>query len=105
MRSSRAKRKDANHQQIKTHFESLGCHVFDISNLDNCCDLVVSKHLVSVFVEVKDGKKPPSQRKLTEGERVFCYNIYQKAHWRLCESIDDANRIYTELFKPEVKDD
>ena len=100
MRSSRAKKKDGNHQEIKKHFESLGCFVHDISNLDNCCDLVVSKNLVSVYVEVKDGKKSPSQRKLTEGERVFYYNVYQKAHWRLCESIEDANRIYAELFKP-----
>lgn len=42
-----------------------------ISNLKNCCDIVVSKDKKTAMIEIKDGEKPPSARKLTEGEKKF----------------------------------
>jgi len=67
----RAKRKDRNHQEIIKAFEDLGWSVLDISDLNNCCDLMVAKCAHTVAIEVKDGLKPPSGRKLTPGEEAF----------------------------------
>lgn len=84
----RAARTDDNQTEIVKTFRSLGWYVLIISQLKNCCDLMVSKGGRTVAVEVKDGKKPPSQRKLSTGEDKF------KNQWlgeyALIESIDDV---------------
>jgi Holliday junction resolvase len=67
----RAARTDANHKEIVKAFRDLGWSVQDISQLKNCCDLFVSKAGRTIAVEVKDGSKPPSARKLSEGEIKF----------------------------------
>lgn len=64
-------RTDRNHTEIVGYFRKLGCSVLNISPLKNCADLVVGKNNKVVLVEVKDGKKPPSARKLTSGELKF----------------------------------
>jgi len=70
-RSHLGNKTDGNHTEISKHFESFGCSVLKIADLANCCDIVVSKHGRSIFIEIKDGKKPPSGRKLTPGEAKF----------------------------------
>lgn len=67
----RAARKDANHVEIVKLFRQLGWYVLDVAQLKNCCDIMVSKNGVTIAIEIKDGKKPPSQRKLTTGELKF----------------------------------
>jgi len=59
----------------------------------------VSLHGRSIFIEVKDGSKPKSARKLTEGEQKF--KAETKGAWRLCESIKDADKIINELNSTE----
>ena len=71
-----AARKDANHDQIVRLFKKLGWSVLDVAQLKNCCDIFVSKNLITIAVEIKDGEKYPSQRKLTEGELKF------KGEWK-----------------------
>lgn len=66
-----AARKDANHNEIAALYEKLGFSVLDISQLKNCADLVVCKWDITDVVEVKDGKKPPSKKQLTDGEKKF----------------------------------
>lgn len=68
----RAARKDANHNAIQDAFVRLGWSVADTSRLgDGFPDLVAAKHGETVLVEVKDGSKPPSARKLTDDEVKF----------------------------------
>ena len=67
----RAARKDANHKEIVNLFRSLKWSVLDVAQLKNCCDIFVSKNGRTIAVEIKDGTKPPSQRKLTKGEQEF----------------------------------
>lgn len=68
----RAARKDANHNDIQDAFVRLGWSVADTSRLgDGFPDLVAAKHGETVLVEVKDGSKPPSARKLTDDELAF----------------------------------
>ena len=79
---------DANHQEITRFFESHGCSVLDIKSIINSCDIFVAKNGRTVAVEIKDGNKPPSQRRLTEGEIIF--RDTWLGEWRLVEGTDDA---------------
>lgn len=87
----RAARTDDNQTEVVNLFRQLGWYVLIISQLKNCCDLIVSKGGRTVAVEVKDGAKPPSKRKLSDGEMTF------KQQWQgeyaLVESIDDVMRL------------
>lgn len=91
----RANRIDSNQTEIVAHFREWGCSVLIIADLKNACDLIVSKHGRSIFTELKDGKKPPSARKLTPGEIQFKANT--QGIWRLVESIADADKLIAEL--------
>ena len=84
----RAARVDANHAEIVKLFRSIGWQVLDVSQLKNCCDIVVSKAGRTIMVEIKDGAKPPSARKLTGGELEFKNRWL--GEWALVESVDDA---------------
>jgi len=67
----RAARIDANQPEIVKAFRKLGWYVLIISQLKNCCDIIVSKNGRTVAVEIKDGQKTPSQQKLSAGELKF----------------------------------
>ncbi len=84
----RAARTDDNQTEIVKLFRKLGWYVLIIAQLKNCCDLMISKDGRTVAVEIKDGNKIPSKRKLSTGEQKF------KDKWlgeyALIESEDDA---------------
>jgi hypothetical protein len=66
----RAARRDANHQEIGDYLRGLGWSVLDLADAgDGVPDYAVSLGTFSALVEVKDGSKPPSARKLTEKEQ------------------------------------
>ena len=87
----RANRRDANHREVINEFERLGWSVLDIADLKNCCDIVASIDGMTVCVEIKDGSKPPSQRKLTSGEEAF--RDRWKGKWYKVETLEDVNNI------------
>ena len=91
----RACKIDSNQPEIVDHFREWGCSVLIISNLKNCCDILVALHGRTIAIEIKDGKKTKSQRELTGGELTFSKEW--KGAWRLCESIKDADKIINEL--------
>src|SRR3990167_5597107 len=64
----RAKRTDANHTEIADAFEKVG---FSVDKTNDLWDLTVGFGGLTRLVEVKDGKKPPSARKLTRREQKF----------------------------------
>ena len=68
---AKRKRKDSNHNQITKCFEKMGWEVLDIHNLKKCADIIIGKSAINIFIEIKDGDKSPSARKLTEGEEEF----------------------------------
>lgn len=45
--------------------------VLHLHQLKNCCDLAVGYKKKIFFIELKDGQKPKSKQKLTEGEQEF----------------------------------
>lgn len=84
----RAARIDDNQPEIVNLFRKLGWSVLVISQLKNCCDIIVSKSLRTIAIEIKDGSKPPSQQKLTEGEQKF-KNAWQ-GEYAIITSEDDV---------------
>ena len=67
---------DANHKEISIAFERLGWSVLDIHQIPNSADILIGKWMHCIVIEIKDGSKPPSNRKLTPGEIKF------KDRWR-----------------------
>ena len=72
----RAAKVDDNQKETVKLFRELGWCVLIISQLKNCCDIIISKNNITIAIEIKDGKKPPSSRKLSEGELKF------KSEWK-----------------------
>jgi len=67
----RAAKVDANQPETVKLFRKLGWYVLIISQLKNCCDIIVSKQGLTIAIEIKDGRKPPSARELSTGEQKF----------------------------------
>ena len=68
-------RKDGNHNEIKGVFNSYGLSVHDVYQLPNFCDLIVGFGEYNLLVEIKDGSKSPSERRLTKGEQKHYEHI------------------------------
>lgn len=67
-----ARKTDDNHQEIMDAFRAHGFSVADTSRLGNGFpDLVVGKWGWNYLIEVKDGKRPPSERRLNQAELRF----------------------------------
>lgn len=93
----RAKRKDANHNEIAEYLQERGWAVHDTSGLGfGFPDALVGKPEFCCVVEIKDGSKPPSARKLTPDEQRF------KDNWTgpyvLAESPEDAAKQLDALY-------
>lgn len=84
----RAARTDDNQSDIVKSFRGLGWYVLIISQLKNCCDIIVCKNGRTIAVEIKDGAKTISKRKLTEGEQKFREDW--QGEYALIESVDDV---------------
>ena len=68
----RAAKRDDNHAEIRDNLRAIGAMVHDTGGLGGGFpDLVVGYHGVIFLLEVKDGSKPPSKRRLTPDEQKF----------------------------------
>lgn len=68
----RAARIDANQPAIVEYFRSRGASVQILSSVGKGCpDLMIGYRSATVPVEVKDGSKPPSARKLTPEQELW----------------------------------
>lgn len=71
----RARRTDANQNDVVKALRRVGASVRDTSRLgEGFPDLVVGYRADNFLLEVKDGTKPPSARKLTQPEEEFINN-------------------------------
>lgn len=65
-------RADSNHTQIVKAFRDCGASVMDTKQLGKGApDIVIGLNKQCVAIEIKDGAKVPSQRKLTPDEVKF----------------------------------
>ena len=87
-----AARTDGNHKEIMAAFRKLGFSVKDVSQLKGFCDLAVARNNCTYLVEVKDGQKPPSKRRLTPEENEFHNNWNDKVY--VIESLEDVIEFY-----------
>lgn len=87
----RAAKIDSNQPQIVKALRRSGAFVILTSQLKNAFDLLVIYRGIIYIVEVKDGEKVKSKRKLTEGELLCQYGVESHgAKYHIIESVDDA---------------
>lgn len=87
----RAAKVDDNQSEVVALFRKLGWTVLIISQLKNCCDIIISKNGRTVAVEIKDGAKPLSKRKLSDGEVKFRDNW--QGEYALIETQEDVVKL------------
>ena len=85
----RAAKVDDNQAEIVKALRKIGCSVQVLSSVgEGCPDLLVGYRGVNYLLEVKDGSKPPSHRKLTPDQ------ISWHGRWRgkvsVVGSVDEA---------------
>ena len=85
----RAKRKDANHNEIARGLMEIGASVADTSAVGNGFpDMVVGFRGRNWLLEVKDGSKPPSAQKLTLDQIEF--KAGWRGHWAVVRDLAEA---------------
>lgn len=89
----RVRKIDANQNEIVKHLRQCGVSVAITSSLGNGFpDIVCSTAQgINYLFEIKDPSKPPSQRKLTEDEKMFKDNW--KGQYDIIETYEDALKI------------
>jgi hypothetical protein len=65
----RAARKDANHGAIVRDLVAIGAECFETHQIPGLLDVIVAYRGRLVWLEIKDGQKPPSERRLTKAEQ------------------------------------
>ena len=99
----RAAKIDSNQVEIISYLRDKGCKVLHLHTLKNCCDALVGYRGKLFLIEIKDGKKPKSQRQLTDGEKKFF------AEWVdyplfIVQSIEDCETILKTIeLSDEIK--
>ncbi len=83
-------RKDRNQSEIVKALESIGC---DVYVLHTPCDLLVCVGSRNLLLEVKDGAKVPSARKLTPDQIKF--HASARGQKAVVTSVDEAIRVVT----------
>jgi hypothetical protein len=90
----RANRIDANQNKIVDALRGAGAFVRIISQGDGIPDLLVGYQGFTILMEVKDGDKPPSARKLTEAEQKF-FDEWTGGMLVILNSVEEALEILT----------
>jgi hypothetical protein len=91
MKSSYAKKVDANQVEIVKALRKAGAVVKHVHTVPNLFDVLVFFRGKTYCVEIKDGNKPPSARKLKPGEEQ-CKNDLESVgvkYW-IINSVDEA---------------
>ena len=84
-----ANRIDANQNQIVDALRKVGAVVRIISQGDGIPDLLVGYKGYTILMEVKDGGKVPSARKLTEPEQKF-FDDWRGGMLAVVNSVEEA---------------
>lgn len=85
-------RVDSNQKYIVDGLRKFGATVLHTHTLKNAFDILVGYEGKDFKMEIKDGKKPPSQRKLTTGELKF-KNEWKGSEYHIVMSLEEAIRV------------
>ena len=89
---------DDNHGLIRDFFRKAGAHWEDTFQQKNFCDGMLVYRGVTVAVEIKDGSKPPSQQRLTEGEKRFSERwTAHGGKYAVIRSLEDAQGLLNSI--------
>lgn len=93
----RAAKIDANQPAIVKALRALGCDVLILSAVgDGCPDLLVTAPVFprrTMLIEIKDGAKPPRERRLTTDQVEFHRDWRGEIH--VVKSVDEAIAVVT----------
>ena len=90
-----AARVDANQSEIVEALRQIGATVQPLHQVGKGCpDLLVGFRGVNILLEVKDGNKPPSARKLTEAE--YAWHVDWRGQVAIVNSIEEAIHVLEE---------
>ena len=85
----KARKVDANQSDIVKGLRAIGCSVAITSGAgDGFPDLVVGYYGKNFLIEIKDGAKPPSKRKLTPEQEQF--HIDWRGQIAVVKTLDEA---------------
>jgi len=84
-------RVDSNQNEIVAALRKRGAVVLLTHQLKNCFDILVAYNKQLHIVEIKDGSKSASARKLTKGEQAFKEQVEAVGvRYNVVYSVDDA---------------
>lgn len=84
----RAARRDTGEQDIIKAMREAGAYVKAVND-EGLFDLLVSYRGETLLIEVKDGAKPPSARRLTEAEQKF-HDEWPGSNLFIVNSVEEA---------------
>lgn len=88
---------DANHLEIAQALRRLGCSVVSLAQIGRGVpDLLCGCYKKTLLLEIKDGNKPASQRKLTPQEEEF-HASWRGGHCFVIHSVDEAVQLVQKL--------
>jgi hypothetical protein len=88
----RAARVDANQPEIVAALRQVGASVQHLHHVgQGCPDILVGFQGINYLMEIKDGSKPPSRRRLTKDEADWFAQWNGQAS--IVENVDDALRV------------
>ena len=93
----RAARTDSNQTEIVAAFRKAGASVKLVHTVKGFVDAVVGINGRNLLIEIKDGSKPPSARKLTGDEGDF--HRKWKGTIDIVESVDDVAKVLAKLHR------
>jgi len=87
---------DKNQPEIVKALRKIGCIVLITSQLKNAFDILVGYREKLFMIEIKDGSKPLSARKLTEGE-IVCKDKFESVgvKYHIIKSVEEAINLVT----------
>jgi Holliday junction resolvase len=94
----RAKRIDANQNEIVNQLRKIGASVFITSMVGKGFpDIVVGLRGINFLIELKDSSKPNSAKKLTADEQAF-FDTWQGTVYK-CETFHEILQIISKQYK------